>query len=438
MEQRPLSGDRLAVLETMIDVAGLGTWLWNVQTGETEFNENWARMLGYTLAELEPTCIQTWLSVLYDADRPVSEKALRAHFEGRASAYDCEVRVHHRDGHLVWIRDFGRVISWTAEGYPEWVSGAQLDITSQKHTEQSLRAECAANQELVRTLEKAQEIGNLGYWKANLETGDLYWSSKVFEIFGVCQDTFEPSVDAFKAFVHPEDLGKVEASDERAKQTGLHDVEHRIIRPDGAVRWVHERADYTPSGDDQLLIGTVRDITEQKQQEARLRRMSITDPLTQIHNRRVFMERLRESYELFHRKRIPAAVIMLDIDHFKLVNDTYGHSIGDWVLKSVACTLAGSVRESDLACRLGGEEFGLLLPGTSRSEALELADRLRAEVARQPYARTETGDAFHITLTAGVSVLSENDQSPEQVLKRADAALYCGKNEGRNRVEMPS
>lgn len=433
MGQPRAFGDRICALETIIDVAELGTWMWNVQTGETEFNEYWARMLGYTLHELEPTSIQTWLDFLYDDDRDVSERALKSHFEGQSPVYDCEVRVHHRDGRLVWIRDFGQVISWTSQGQPEWVSGAHLDITAQKNLEQNLRRESAANRELIQTLEKAQEIGNLGYWKASLETGDLYWSNKVFEIFGVTRETVVPSVAAFKSFVHPEDLAKVEASEERAQQTGLHDVEHRILRPDGAVRWVHERADYTPVGEDRILIGTVRDITEQKEQEALLWHMSVTDPLTQIQNRRVFMERLHESHELFQRRGIPAAVVMFDIDHFKFVNDTYGHSVGDAVIQGVAQTLSDSVRESDLPCRLGGEEFGLLLSGTGLVEAFELAERLRVAISQHWYPLAD-GGGFHITVTAGISTLSGNDQSPEQVLQRADAALYRGKAAGRDRV----
>ena len=433
MEQSPVSGDRVSALETIIDVAELGTWIWNVQTGETEFNEYWARMLGYTLDELGPTSIETWLDVLNEGDRPVSERALSAHFEGRAPVYDCEVRLRHRDGRLIWVRDFGRVVSWTPDGLPEWVSGAHLDITSHKDLEQSLRAESEANRELVQTLERAQEIGNLGYWKANPGTGYLYWSKKVFEIFGVCSETFAPSVDVFRAFVHPDDLALVDAREAQARQDGLFDVEHRIIRPDGTVRWVQERGDYTPHGNNQLFIGTVRDITEQKEQEARLRELSLTDPLTHIHNRRVFMERLNGSYELFHRRGIPTAVIMLDIDHFKAVNDTYGHGVGDAVIKRVAQTLTDGVRESDVPCRIGGEEFGLLLPGTEIAEARELAERLRSEIAEQSYALDQRG-TLRITLTVGISVFLEQDEHPEQALQRADAALYQGKANGRNRV----
>ena len=433
MGQAPVSGDRISALETIIDVAELGTWIWNVQTGETEFNEYWARMLGYTLDELEPVSIDTWLSVLVDEDYPVTERALQAHFEGRTAVYDCEVRVRHRDGREIWIRDFGKVVSWTPDGRPEWVSGAHLEITAHKDLEQSLRKESEANRELVQTLERAQEIGNLGYWKANLDAGHLYWSEKVFEIFGVCSDTFTPSVDAYRAYVHPDDLALVDAREAHARQTGLFDVEHRVVRPDGSERWVHARGDYTAGNDNQVFIGTVRDITEQKEQEARLRELSFTDPLTQIPNRRVFMERLNESYELFSRRGIPAAVVMIDIDHFKTVNDTYGHGAGDEVIRRVASILADRVRESDVPCRLGGEEFGLLLPGTGIDEAMDLAERLRLEIAGCS-CTTGRGEAFQVTLSVGVSRFAGEDEHPEQALQRADAALYQGKATGRNRV----
>ncbi|PAU78643.1 sensor domain-containing diguanylate cyclase [Halovibrio salipaludis] len=433
MGQPPVSGDRVSALETIIDVAELGTWIWNVQTGETEFNDYWARMLGYTLEELGPTSIDTWLHFLSEEDHPVSEQALKAHFEGHASVYDCEVRVRHRDGRLIWIRDFGRVVSWTPDGQPEWVSGAHLDITSHKDLEQSLREESEANRELIQTLERAQEIGNLGYWKASLGEGVLYWSEKVFEIFGVSSDRFTPSVDAFRTFVHPEDLAFVDAREVQARQTGLFDVEHRVVRPDGSVRWVHARGDYTSAGDDRIFIGTVRDITEQKEQEDRLRELSFTDPLTQIPNRRVFMERLNESYELFNRRNIPAAVVMIDIDHFKTVNDTYGHGAGDEMIRHVAHTLAERVRESDVPCRLGGEEFGLLLPGTVIDEAMDLAERLRLEIAGYT-CTTSRGETLQVTLSAGVSRFEKEDTHPEQALQRADAALYRSKATGRNRV----
>ena len=433
MARSASSEESLSALKTIIDVAHLGTWIWNVQTGETLFNDYWAEMLGFTLEELQPTSIETWLHFLHPKDQAVSEQALNAHFSGQTETYDCEVRVQHKAGHWLWIRDFGKVISWTDNGDPEWVSGAHLDVTNQKELEQRLRSERDANRELSATLEKAQQIGNLGYWKADLDRGDLYWSSKVYDIFGMDEEDFTPTVEAFRSFVHPEDRDLLEASHAHALKTGIQDVEHRIVRPDGGIRWVHERADSVSEDGDSVLIGTVRDISQQKELEHQLLSMSYTDALTQINNRRAFMQRLVENFQLFQRRNTPAAVLMVDVDHFKRINDYYGHNVGDSVIRSIAATLSGRVRESDIAGRIGGEEFGVILPGAEFTEAVDMAERLRHGIESRLH-RAEDGDVFNVTITIGVSEFLNDDSHYESVLRRADYALYQGKESGRNRI----
>ena len=139
--------------------------------------------------------------------------------------------------------------------------------------------------------------------------------------------------------------------------------------------------------------------------------------------------------ELARVKRLdmPVSFLMLDIDHFKHVNDTYGHATGDAVLKHFAESTTGRLRNIDLFGRLGGEEFGVLLPGTDRTGAYELADQLRQYIAVSPVP-SEKGD-IHITVSIGVTEFTPEDMTPDGILARADAALYQAKEHGRNRVE---
>ena len=144
-------------------------------------------------------------------------------------------------------------------------------------------------EESQRRLKQAQTLAQLGHWEANTETGDLFWSPQIFEIFGFEPDSFQPSTEAFFDAVHPDDRKRVQASEEQAKLTGIQDVEHRIVRPDGTIRWVHEYAHVVrqrDNADSSVLIGTVQDITERKALEIRLREQSNTDALTQLFNRR--------------------------------------------------------------------------------------------------------------------------------------------------------
>lgn len=181
-----------------------------------------------------------------------------------------------------------------------------------------------------------------------------------------------------------------------------------------------------------------QDISQRKQMEAELQRLATTDWLTGLANRRHFVRAVE--MELARIKRFAgtqAALLMLDLDHFKLVNDTYGHAAGDIVLQTFADCLCEPLRKTDFAGRLGGEEFSLLLPGTSLEHALILAERVRLRIGEREIILGER--SLHATVSIGVSTLSTTDTSPDDVFARADAALYAAKNEGRNRVNaLPS
>jgi len=184
-----------------------------------------------------------------------------------------------------------------------------------------------------------------------------------------------------------------------------------------------------------LLTAVVRDVTDRRRFENELVRLATTDSLTGLPNRRHFLETAGRELVRLRRYARPATVLMLDVDHFKRINDTHGHAEGDEALKAVAATCRRTLRDSDLTGRLGGEEFAVLLPETAFPEALDVAERLRAALAEIPVPVSGAGDR-HLTVSVGVSPCVPQDASIEQSLGRADLALYRAKERGRNRVEV--
>jgi diguanylate cyclase (GGDEF)-like protein len=176
-----------------------------------------------------------------------------------------------------------------------------------------------------------------------------------------------------------------------------------------------------------------RDLTVQKRVQDELYRLATTDPLTNIANRRAFFERGAIEVDKARRYSRPLSLVMFDIDHFKRLNDTYGHESGDVVLKGVASRALGILRQVDLLGRLGGEEFAVALPETSAKRAGEVAERLRLQIAANPY-HLPNGEAF-TSASFGVATLGSSHDTLETLLRRADEALYRAKGGGRNRVE---
>ncbi|RUO38925.1 hypothetical protein CWE15_10510 [Aliidiomarina taiwanensis] len=545
--------DQLFWLEAIIEGAQVGTWLWNHETGEARYNERWAEILGYSLSELEPLSADTWKLRTHPDDLPRVETTLTRYLAGEIDSYSFDTRMQHKNGHWVWVRDRGKIVTRTEDGKPEWLAGAHVDITDEKTNNErldrlfkisenipgtvyefklmpdgtrtfpyaspgikklfgvtleeakrdadtvfsrihpdDLQEVNSSIQDSAETLDiwftefrvvlstgekwltghatperhsdgsiswygqvvdstfekqmrleveqqrkeltQAQRIGLLGYWRANMDTGELYWSDMIFEIFGLDTETFKPSIDGFTERVHPEDLNLVRASEERAQKSGVHDVVHRIIRPNGEVRWVHELADFKGGEKDRILVGTVRDITLQKQYEKELERLSLTDELTGAYNRRFSQNRLTVLFEKVKKRDAKSCIALLDVDHFKHVNDEYGHDVGDQVLQQLVKFLQSKIRSTDTMARFGGEEFILIMEDAEPEGAYQRVRIICADLEQTPIV-TEKGE-LKVTITAGVTQISEHDEDVNAALKRADNALYQGKKAGRNRVVM--
>lgn len=262
----------------------------------------------------------------------------------------------------------------------------------------------------------------------------LYVSPSVQKLWPGFDGDLEQVWPNFFARVFAEDREKLAMMQQNLSQPGgVADLEYRMHGPNGEVRWVWGRATHlgrAPEPD--WIVGVIEDITDRKRLEQALSKMAKTDPLTGLANRAHFFEQGELERYRANRYGHPLAVLMIDIDYFKQVNDTYGHAVGDMVLVMVTRHCRQLLRSTDLMARIGGEEFAVLLSETDLEQAYALAERLRAETERQQV--VFEGQNVFVTISIGVAQLQLDDSTFDAVLKRADNALYQAKKEGRNRA----
>lgn len=288
-----------ARLSAFLEGTRVGTWEWNIQTGETVFNQKWAKIVGYKLEELKPISIDTWVQLSHPDDLQNSEQLLKQHFAGETLFYECEARMRHKDGHWIWVLDRGKVGKWDEDGKPLVMYGTHQDITQSKHQ----------------------------------------------------------------------------------METYHHGAYH--------------------------------------------------DSLTDLPNRLLLNDRILQALALAEREKTHLAVLFMDLDGFKSVNDINGHEAGDFVLKAVAKRIVRCIRASDTFARLGGDEFVALLQDISdEQEALKKSNLFISEV-RRPIPLPNGGEAS-ISMSVGISLYPQHGSTIEQLCERADQAMYQVKKNSKN------
>jgi diguanylate cyclase (GGDEF)-like protein/PAS domain S-box-containing protein len=211
----------------------------------------------------------------------------------------------------------------------------------------------------------------------------------------------------------------------------IDDFEAEMRSASGRTFWARLSGQRLRFAGDDALLAAIVDVTEQRQTQENLRELATHDPLTGVYNRRHVEEVLRTELERAQRHERPLAVAMLDADHFKRINDTYGHQTGDEVLRAISSRCQKTLRANDVMGRYGGEEFVVVFPETTLEEASVVAERLRVEIAQNPI---QIGDStLGVTVSIGVAALAPG-QNMEKLFQRADSALYTAKQDGRNLV----
>jgi diguanylate cyclase (GGDEF)-like protein/PAS domain S-box-containing protein len=279
------------------------------------------------------------------------------------------------------------------------------------------------------------DLGDAVLFKWN---NDEHWSissvsKSVEKLLGYRESDFIDAHITYADCIHSDDLAEVMSEVEAAIKSKAYFFEHkpyRVITKNKELKWILDSTVIVRNKDDEIVnfIGYLTDITELKKQELALKKLSRTDQLTQIYNRMHIDEILQTQYYRFNRSHEVCSIILVDIDYFKLVNDEYGHIVGDKILIEFADLMKNSIRAGDVIGRWGGEEFLIILPHTNLSQALILAEKLRRLIDNNIFTQLR-----HKTASFGVSTFEEG-MSIELLIDEADKALYESKERGRNRV----
>jgi len=308
---------------------------------------------------------------------------------------------------------------------------------------QTLMALMHAQGEVARLSEREQLFSallvsvNAVLWAFNWETRQVLYVSPAYErIFGRSAGLLLSDYNQWRDSIYPDDLEYAERSLAEVLVKGaVEDREYRIIAADGQVRWLSDKCFLkrrVEPGQPVIIVGFAEDITDKKNMESELHRLATTDVLTQSSNRRHFFDCAHREFELARQQGGPLAFLLLDIDDFKQINDTYGHPEGDKVLQQIAETGRGALRRGDVFGRIGGEEFAAVFPGCAPDMALQVAERLQREIQRLSFNHEQR--TFGITVSQGLTNLKAEDASIESLFARADAAMYEAKRQGKNRI----
>jgi diguanylate cyclase (GGDEF)-like protein/PAS domain S-box-containing protein len=279
-------------------------------------------------------------------------------------------------------------------------------------------------------------LADHGAWEYDVRTQEIRWSDGVYRIHGLSREDFDPpDFDEIRALVHPEDLESYALSIRSAiADRTPFTIQHRIVRPDGVVRTLLVRGAFL-QGQRDRLVGTTQDVTGRQGIDERLWHLANHDPLTGLFNRRRFLEELERELAVARRGSTGGAVLMIDVDRFKDINDTLGHVTGDAVLVNIANALRDRLRATDTLGRLGGDEFALVLPGCPQDAATRLAGEISAAISERAVVRIAGRDR-RATASVGVAQFGDGrDLAPDEVLVEADLAMYTAKARGPGEVE---
>jgi len=330
----------------------------------------------------------------------------------------------------------GETIDVEVNAAPASWEGRPARIVMVNDVSERLRAlEALRQSEAVLT--SAQHTANLGSFDFDYKHGAITCSDELYRIVGRLPSQAFSGLDDLLHLVHPEDMEFVRRAIREAVHAGKrYHVDHRILSGDGMVRWVSQRGQcgLDERGNPRRLVGTMLDITERKDAEQHLAFLAHHDGLTGLPNRTLLVDRLTHAITFAQRNKRLAAVLFCDLDNFKNINDTLGHSSGDLLLKAVGQRLRSIVRAGDVVARPGGDEFIIVLTDVARVEVVaKLSQKIIGAFAK-PFA-VESGELF-VAGSIGVSIYPFDGDDVETLIRNADTAMYQAKDRGRNNFQF--
>lgn len=369
-----------------------------------------------------------WVSILHEKDRAEILRQIEAAVSRGAAETNFEYRLVTNDKRVRWVQDRGRFLK-DETGRTICRQGFIIDITERKQAEEALKA----SEESYRLLGEGimHQV-----WTAKPDGKLDYVNGRTLEYFG--RTLKQMLGEGWQSIVHPDDLPDCVTRWTRSLQTGeMYETEFRLKRQDGAYRWHIARATAGRDEEGKIIkwFGTNTDINDKKMAEARLNYYAQHDPLTNLPNRAQFMTHLEEAVERAQGNAFARfAVLFLDLDRFKVINDSLGHTVGDKLLIAIAERLKSCVRPGDVVARLGGDEFTILLNRTGEADDVAVIARRLLRKISEPFKL----DNYEVFTTASVGIIMNDSvpRLPQDFLRDADAAMYRAKESGKARYEI--
>ncbi|MCG5525089.1 EAL domain-containing protein [Ectothiorhodospira haloalkaliphila] len=404
-------------LQEAIQAGNIGLFDWDLHTQKVFYSREWKQQLGHEDREIGNS-YEEWSSRLHPEDRQASEQRVREFLANPRGRLVYETRMRHKDGSYRWILAQASLIRG-ADGLPARMVGSHLDITERHATEESL-------QRLAFAVDQSPSIVVITDTQGHIQ----YVNHQFCNVTGFSLEDVSGLSAQDLGSTHPPGI-----EDSRVfsilSEAGLWEGQFRNVKKNGEVYW--EQACIYPirntQGEITHYIKLAEDITDKKQLSERLDFLAFHDPLTGLPNRELLIDRLTQAMAMARRDRHVLAVAFLDLDDFKVINDSLGHEQGDALLVQVSQRLREHLREGDTVARFGGDEFLLLLSNLHKAQDLIPVVEHLQEAFSQPFTLGDT--PVVISFSIGMAVFPHDSERPEELIRHADAAMHRAKTQGR-------
>ncbi len=430
--------------------SGLGVWDQNYGAGVMYYSDTWRAIRGIGPDETLNEGMDDWILLVHPDDRAFVIDAIHRQNRGDPDFAVFQYRERYRGGGWVWIECRGAAVEWDDDGNPLRVVGTDTDITARKLAEELLAG-------MSRRLKLALSISKIGVFEVDLQSQTVHWDDGLLKMFGMEGTSNTKPESLWESLIHPDDrAATLRRVSMHIEHDGEFENDYRVLLGEGCVRHIRSRnVVFTDNAGRRYMLGANWDVTadvnlrhellnaktlaetryrELEVTRARIEHNALHDYLTGLPNRRYMDEMLEMRAAECHVTGASIAVLHIDLDRFKQINDTLGHLAGDMMLQHAAAVLRANIREEDFVARIGGDEFVVLTRGDGSQRKLALfADRIIRELCK-PVAFE--GHMIRFGASIGIAVGGGADADAKQVLLNADIALYRAKNRGRNRHEF--
>ena len=414
-----------------LEASGDGVADWDLAKNEVFYSAHLRALLGFPERDYVGS-YDEWKTLIYEEDRETARLALSEYFHGDKSLFQTQYRLHCANGELKWMLVRGKIVERDSQGAALRLISTFEDITQQHEMEEAIKASERKYRELF---ELAQE----GIWVVDEQATTTMVNQSMADMLGyTCDEMIGRHVFDFM----DEDGAQIYQENLDRRSEGLSENQDLQFRHKSG-RAVYASMHTTPIMDDQGnyqgAISGVIDITQRIQAEDMIRKQALYDSLTQLPNRRFLFGRLEEELSRAIRHQYYGALLFIDLDHFKNINDSLGHPVGDKLLLAIGQRVSNVIRDEDVLGRLGGDEFVVLVPELNTDETIA-AERARAIAQKIQESFTESflieDYNLHVSCSIGVALYPREKETIHDIFRQADAAMYRSKHEGRNTIRF--